>query len=91
MDFGTSEPPVGGGIGPGDEVSKSDGAYKSLLDRRDKPLAVMSAFVKVFGCRPSDDGAIDSGAGVRKPPREETALGGRKAVRQMLWGFGCCG
>jgi hypothetical protein len=29
--------------------------------------------VKVFGCRPHDDGATDCGAGVGKPPREETA------------------
>ena len=35
-----------------------------------------SEFVKVFGCRPHDDGATHSGAGVRKPPRE------------MLWGGG---
>ena len=35
--------------------------------------ARMSAIVKVFGCRPDDEGATYSGAGVRKPPREETA------------------
>jgi hypothetical protein len=35
----------------------------------------MSAFVKVFGCRPHDGGAAHTGAGVRKPPREETAGG----------------
>ena len=40
-----------------------------------------SAFVKVFGCRPHDDGATHSGAGVRKPPREETA--GRRALRSV--------
>jgi hypothetical protein len=33
------------------------------------------------------DGAASSAAGVRKPPREETALGGRKAVPQALWRF----
>jgi len=33
----------------------------------------MTPVVKVFGSRPRDDGAIDSGAGVGKPPREETA------------------
>ena len=32
-----------------------------------------SGFVKVFGCRPMMNGAAHSGAGVRKPPREETA------------------
>lgn len=39
----------------------------------------MSAFVKVFGCRPFIDLAVrrDS-AGVRKPPRKETAS--RKGV-----------
>src|SRR6202022_1312833 len=37
--------------------------------------------VKVFGCRPHDDGATHSGAGVRKPPREETA--GRRALRSV--------
>ena len=35
----------------------------------------MSAIVKVFGCRPHDGGAAHTGAGVRKPPREETAGG----------------
>src|ERR1700716_3998747 len=33
----------------------------------------MSPVVKVFGCRPHDGGAAHTGAGVRKPPREETA------------------
>ena len=32
-----------------------------------------SGIVKVFGCRPYDDGATYFGAGVGKPPREETA------------------
>src|SRR3981189_3604918 len=40
-----------------------------------------SGSVKVFGCRPHDDGATHSGAGVRKPPREETA--GRRALRSV--------
>src|SRR5438105_14963121 len=40
-------------------------------------LAIMSAFVKVCGCRPHEGGAAHTGAGVRKPPREETA--GRRA------------
>ena len=34
---------------------------------------MMSDNVKVFGCRPHESGAADPGAGVRKPPREETA------------------
>jgi hypothetical protein len=32
-----------------------------------------SGNVKVFGCRPGGEGATNSGAGVGKPPREETA------------------
>ena len=32
------------------------------------------------------NGAAHSGAGVRKPPREETA-GGDEVARQKLWGF----
>src|SRR5882757_3755018 len=35
-----------------------------------------TAFVKVCGCRPHECGAARTGAGVRKPPREETAGGG---------------
>jgi len=44
--------------------------------------------VKVFGCRPPDGRARRAGAGVRKPPREETAGMGTWAVRRALWGFG---
>jgi hypothetical protein len=33
------------------------------------------------------DGAASSAAGVRKPPREETALEERAAVPRALWGF----
>ena len=32
-----------------------------------------TALVKVCGCRPHDGGAAHTGAGVRKPPMEETA------------------
>src|SRR5258708_596429 len=35
----------------------------------------MSPIVKVFGCRPHEGGATHTGAGVRKPPKEETAGG----------------
>ena len=35
----------------------------------------MSDVVKVFGCRPHEGGATHTGAGVRKPPMEETAGG----------------
>jgi len=37
--------------------------------------AHQSVSVKVFGRRPHDDGAARTGAGVRKPPMEETAEG----------------
>ena len=33
----------------------------------------VTAYVKGFGCRPFTEGATRTGAGVRKPPREETA------------------
>jgi hypothetical protein len=39
-------------------------------------------------CRPHADGAARTGAGVRKPPKEETAGGPGKVARQTLWGFG---
>src|ERR1700694_4891017 len=42
-----------------------------------------SANVKVFGCRPHEGGAAHTGAGVRKPPMEETAGGAdRSGVRR---------
>src|SRR5258708_14867732 len=41
-----------------------------------QPLSFgMSPVVKVFGCRHHDGGAAHTGAGVRKPPMEETAGG----------------
>jgi len=45
----------------------------------------MSASVQVFGCRPHEGGAAHSGAGVRKPPREETA-GGVRGWRGVGYG-----
>jgi hypothetical protein len=53
---------------------------KAQTSSRDRELrgafpVVRSASVKVFGCRPHEGGAAHSGAGVRKPPREETAGG----------------
>ncbi len=48
-----------------------------------------SANVKVFGCRPHEGGAAHSGAGVRKPPMEETAGRDTLVVRRALWGFEC--
>jgi hypothetical protein len=47
-----------------------------------------SALVKGFGRRPEHDSARRSGAGVRKPPLEETA--GRMwrcLAERDLWGF----
>lgn len=38
----------------------------------------VSAAVKVFGRRPCDGGVAYSRAGVRKPPKEETAMGERR-------------
>ena len=40
----------------------------------------ISGIVKVCGCRPHDGGAAHTGAGVRKPPMEETAMGERMVV-----------
>jgi hypothetical protein len=41
----------------------------------------MSLIVKVCGCRPLEGRHRASAAGVRKPPKEETALGGRRTGR----------
>ena len=46
---------------------------------------VMSPNVKVCGWRPHDGGAAHAGAGVRKPPMEETA-GGRARWRVTRYG-----
>src|SRR5260370_9451624 len=50
-----------------------------------------SGFVKVFGCRPRRTVPRALAAGVRKPPREETAIWarwpGRVGPRAQLWGF----
>jgi hypothetical protein len=43
-----------------------------------------SASVKVCGCRPHDGGAAHTGAGVRKPPMEETAMGERMMVAKGI-------
>src|SRR5262245_13959405 len=60
---------------------------RSLLSEQDRTIF---AFVKVFGCRPDDEGATYSGAGVGKPPREETAGRDTWAFRHALWGFDWC-
>jgi hypothetical protein len=44
--------------------------------------------VKGFGRRPQHDGGCGVGAGVRKPPKEETAGGKRLCLAARdLWGF----
>src|ERR1700722_19875839 len=56
--------------------------------RRPKPWSATSAQLKGFGCRPFADARGPTGAGVRKPRKEETA--GRKRrglVGGELWGF----
>jgi len=40
----------------------------------------LTVTAKVCGCRPHDGGAAHTGAGVRKPPMEETAMGERMMV-----------
>jgi hypothetical protein len=55
-----------------DKPAVSDGALAGRADNG-KSARTMSASVKVCGWRPHDGGAAHAGAGVRKPPREETA------------------
>ena len=49
----------------------------------------MAASVKVCGCRPYDGGAAHTWAGVRKPPMEETAMGGTYGAAQLKGFDGC--
>ena len=49
---------------------------------------MMSDVVKVCGCRPHDGGAAHTGAGVRKPPREETAGGVEQPCVKRYGDFG---
>ena len=52
----------------------------------------MSESVKVCGWRPDDGGAAHTGAGVRKPAREETAgCVARMRVRRRYGDFGAGG
>src|SRR5260370_27407459 len=51
------------------------------LDDTDVLALRIRYYVKVFGCRPHGGGAAHAGAGVRKPPREETA--GGRAIRSV--------
>ena len=45
------------------------------------------AYCEGFRMPAHDGGATYTGAGVRKPPREETALGRTVAAPRVLWGF----
>jgi len=65
--------------------------HRPMLQNVKKVLAnpEPSTHVKVFGCRPHEGGAAHSGAGVRKPPMEETAGRDTLVVRRALWGFEC--
>ena len=61
------------------------------MQRKWRGPAVTSQFVKVCGCRPHEGGAAHTGAGVRKPPMEETA-GGVSRLRVRRYGdFGAGG
>ena len=66
--------------------------WKMTPERRRRPAlgarARMSRKVKGFDAGPLADGRARSGAGVRKPPKEETAgRKGRGLVGRELWGF----
>ena len=65
-----------------------------LLSERKRSISFdsrLAASVKVCGCRPHEGGAADTGAGVRKPPKEETA-GGVARMRVRRYGdFGAGG
>jgi len=58
------------GHGPTTDLSPLSG-----VERKSDFGAGKTAFVKVCGCRPHEGGAARTGAGVRKPPMEETAGG----------------
>jgi len=51
----------------------------------------MTVVVKVCGCRPHEGGAAHTGAGVRKPPREETAGRGARWRVRRYGDFDACG
>ena len=60
---------------------RNDAPYCSVFWLCRRAVAV----VKVCGCRPHDGGAARMGAGVRKPPKEETA-GSRTRWRVRRYG-----
>src|SRR5258707_10720932 len=73
-------------------VAVSPLTHEHFCDRKrwlEAHVPLTSANVKVFGCRPHEGGAAHSGAGVRKPPMEETAGRDTLVVRRALWGFEC--
>src|SRR5260370_4769397 len=61
----------------------SDLSPLSAAKRTSRSKGGRSGCVKVFGCRPHEGGAAHSGAGVRKPPMEETA--GRDTSGGAAW------
>src|SRR5882762_7284225 len=58
-----------GPAGPADRCPQFE------VERTQGGRPLWAAFVKVFGCRPMTVVRHTPGAGVRKPPREETAVG----------------
>jgi len=65
----------------------SDGIKEDRNVEEETQADGMSACVKGFGCRPLAAVRHARAAGVRKPPREETAMGEGAAVSRALWGF----
>jgi hypothetical protein len=63
------------GLPPAPSCANVPASHAGTIGNRKAGLAAaaMSPDVKVFGCRPHDGGAAHTGAGVRKPPMEETA------------------
>jgi hypothetical protein len=74
---------------PGEACVSRMGAEVHSLTRRRRSIGMF--FLKVFGCRPRRTMPQALAAGVRKPPREETAIWarwpGRVGRHPQLWGF----
>ncbi len=63
-----------------------------LLDEQifsERIASAISVFLKVCGWRPNEGGAAHAGAGVRKPPMEETAGSGRGGASDAMGFDGC--
>src|SRR6266404_6517666 len=78
--------------------TRPDAPEKQLVSPEDpigiRPEAAIAAPRNVRSCEgfrmpAHEGGAAHSGAGVRKPPREETAGRDTLVVRRALWGFEC--